>query len=102
MIERLLADRSLDELTDVAQECRVPCAPQYTPHQVTMDKQLSSRGFWVTEDGPGTGPFTVPGLPFISTEPLLGQHRLPAPLLGEHNAELLNGDSVAEAKPAAR
>ena len=101
VIARLLADRSLDEVLDMAQEYRVPCAPLYTPYQATKDKQLKARGFWMTQDGPGTGPFTVPGLPFLSSVRLLAQHRRPAPLLGEHNAELLGMDLDVAREPAA-
>jgi crotonobetainyl-CoA:carnitine CoA-transferase CaiB-like acyl-CoA transferase len=89
VIAELLRDRDLEELVDLAQQCRVPCAPQYTVYQLTRDRQLASRRFWVVQDGPGTGPFRVPGIPLRSTTTLLAQHRRPAPRLGEHNAELL-------------
>ena len=89
VVAALLRDRFLEEMVDLAQQCRVPCAPQYTPDQVTRDAQLADRDFWVRQDGPVTGPFRVPGPPLRSNTPLLRQHRRPAPRLGEHNAELL-------------
>jgi crotonobetainyl-CoA:carnitine CoA-transferase CaiB-like acyl-CoA transferase len=101
LIASLLRDRKLEELAGQAQQFRVPCAPQYTPHQVARDVQFASRGFWVRQDGPGTGPFTVPGPPLRSNTPLLAQHRRPAPRLHEHNAELLDRPGPAPApRPA--
>jgi crotonobetainyl-CoA:carnitine CoA-transferase CaiB-like acyl-CoA transferase len=96
VISGLFAQRTLNEVLDAATRCRVPCAPQYVPPRVILDAQFASRGYWVTQDGPGTGPFRVPGLPFRASVGLLAQHRRPAPLLGQHNEELL-----APGRPAA-
>ncbi|MCU1659489.1 MAG: Crotonobetainyl-CoA:carnitine CoA-transferase CaiB [Pseudonocardiales bacterium] len=97
VIAALFALRRLDDVLEAAERFRVPCAPQYTPAQATHDAQFAGREYWTTQDGPGTGPIRVPGRPFRANVELLGQHRRPAPLLGEHTAELLA--AAPEARP---
>jgi crotonobetainyl-CoA:carnitine CoA-transferase CaiB-like acyl-CoA transferase len=95
VVAELLAEYAVEDLVTRSQEYRVPCAPQYTPWQLTRDTQLRSRGFWATQQLPGGTAITVPGAPFISAAPLLHQHRRPAPKLGEHNHEALTETRVA-------
>lgn len=108
IVSGLLADRKLGDLLEAAQRCRVPCAPQYTPAQVTRDVQLTARDFWSTHEDPRIGPLREPGRPFRASVELIAQHRRPAPQAGEHNAELIghnasprsaSGPGLAVARP---
>jgi crotonobetainyl-CoA:carnitine CoA-transferase CaiB-like acyl-CoA transferase len=89
-VRELLAPFARQELWDLAQLHRVPCAPVNTIRQVTRDPQLASRDFWADHDRPQTGRFRAPGRPLNSSAPLLS-YRREAPLLGEHDQELLGG-----------
>ncbi|HLK74348.1 MAG TPA: CoA transferase, partial [Streptosporangiaceae bacterium] len=89
-VRELLAPFTMQGFWDLALAHRVPCAPVNTILQVTRDPQLASRGFWTEHDRPGTGRFRAPGRPLNSSVPLLS-YRREAPLLGEHDQELLGG-----------
>jgi crotonobetainyl-CoA:carnitine CoA-transferase CaiB-like acyl-CoA transferase len=52
--------------------------------------QLRARGFFVTPDHPEIGPRAIPNLPWRLSSMPLDQCRH-APLLGEHNREVLGG-----------
>ena len=93
-VRELLAPFTMQGFWDLALTHRVPCAPVNTLLQVTRDPQLASRGFWTEHDRPRTGPFRAPGRPLRSSAPLLS-YRREAPLLGEHDQELLGGGWAA-------
>ena len=89
-VRELLAPFTMQGFWDLALTHRVPCAPVNTLLQVTRDPQLASRGFWAEHDRARTGAFRAPGRPLRSSAPLLS-YRREAPLLGEHDQELLGG-----------
>ena len=89
-VRELLAPFTMQGFWDLALTHRVPCAPVNTILQVTQDPQLVGRDFWAEHDRPHTGPFRAPGRPLRSSAPLLS-YRREAPLLGEHDEELLGG-----------
>jgi crotonobetainyl-CoA:carnitine CoA-transferase CaiB-like acyl-CoA transferase len=89
-VRELLAPFTMQGFWDLALTHRVPCAPVNTILQVTQDPQLASRDFWAEHDRPHTGPFRAPGRPLRSSAPLLS-YRREAPLLGEHDEDLLGG-----------
>jgi crotonobetainyl-CoA:carnitine CoA-transferase CaiB-like acyl-CoA transferase len=93
------AGRSGDEVVSALWEAGVPVAKVMQPHRQTELAQLSARGFFEKVGHPvnapsshSTLPFTVPGADGARV------HRNPAPLLGEHNHELLTelGLTVSE------
>ena len=98
-VRELLAPFTVQGFWDLALTHRVPCAPVNTFLQVTRDPQLASRGFWVEHDRPQTGRFLAPGRPLRSSAPLLS-YRREAPLLGQHDRELLGGRWAAERRRA--
>ena len=66
----------------------VICGPCNTVEESFYDPHFRERGFWTEVEHPAVGKATIPGHPFILHEaPWL--LRRPAPLLGEHNAEVL-------------
>jgi crotonobetainyl-CoA:carnitine CoA-transferase CaiB-like acyl-CoA transferase len=80
--------RTKREITDRFQLGGLPCAPLNTVADLVDDEQLTHRKFFVGIDHPVAGPLTYPGAPFKMNEPSYVIRR-PAPLLGQHNAEIL-------------
>lgn len=78
----------------------VPAAPVQTIDQVVADPQVAARGMIVEQEHPVLGRVRLPNLPFrfsdCDTSP-----RSPAPLLGQHNAEIARELGFAEADIAA-
>ncbi len=76
------------EIVDVFQAAGIPCAPLNTTADLVGDPQLAARGFFIDIDHPVAGRFKYPGAPFKMPESPFAIRR-PAPLLGQHNAEIL-------------
>ena len=85
------ADAELDELVARLWSAGIPVAPVVNPRRVAENDQLRNRGFFEPVMHPVAGEVRVPGFPArwdVRTEPW---HHRCAPLLGEHNAEVLEG-----------
>lgn len=98
--ERMLRWRDVDELlrpyleahtakeiVETAQALRMPFAHVPTVAELLEDEHLRARGFFVEVDHPEAGRLTYAGPPFRMSETPLSGGR--APLLGEHNREVL-------------
>lgn len=86
--DRWCAARDAFEAADTLCDAGVPAAVVARPSDLYDDPQLEARGFFVTLDHPVMGPTPYDGpVTVFSKTP----HRLrsPAPLLGEHNAEVM-------------
>jgi crotonobetainyl-CoA:carnitine CoA-transferase CaiB-like acyl-CoA transferase len=70
------------------QAAGVPAAPVLPPHALTHDAHLQAAGFWLEMQRPFVGRHLVGASPFRfdGARPAL---RLPAPVLGEHTAQVL-------------
>jgi len=105
LLEPYLRARSSRELQEVCRRQAIPFAMVRSAAEVSACPQLLARDFFVTVDRAETGPLRYPGGPWrFSLTPW--RIRRPAPLLGEHNAELLGGSvdrprSVNDASPGA-
>jgi crotonobetainyl-CoA:carnitine CoA-transferase CaiB-like acyl-CoA transferase len=75
------------EIMDIAQEHRVPCGAVQDVSEVLADPDLNQRGLFTEVSHPVVGKLKYPGRPFIMSETPFQTQR-PAPLLGEHNAEI--------------
>jgi benzylsuccinate CoA-transferase BbsE subunit len=75
------------ELFHGGQARGIPIGESMTPADLVRDEHLRERGYVVPAHHPRLGDFEVPGASFIMSEtPWALRH--PAPLLGEHNAEV--------------
>ncbi len=87
-LQEWCAERSVQELYELAQARRVPFAPASTMGDLLASPHLKARGFFATIAQPGAGAVTMPGAPFLSSTTPWAIRR-PAPRLGQHNDEVL-------------
>ncbi|MFO0690135.1 MAG: CoA transferase [Myxococcota bacterium] len=87
------------EIFDAAAEARFPMAPVYTAADLFVDPHFVARGIFEQLDHPVAGRLRVPSKPFrlhgASERP-----SRPAPLLGQHQAEVMAALERAEAESA--
>ncbi len=83
--ERLSGDDIVGTLWDAG----VPVAKVMQPHRQTELAQLASRGFFETVDHPVNGPARLSTVPMRLSAGPCRFHTRPAPLLGQHNHEVL-------------
>jgi crotonobetainyl-CoA:carnitine CoA-transferase CaiB-like acyl-CoA transferase len=82
-------DRSGDEIVDVLWPAGVPVAKVMQPHRQVELEQLAARGFFEVLDHPVNAPARFTTMPFRLSRGPRPVHTAPAPLLGQHNHELL-------------
>lgn len=84
-----LEDKSVDWVVKESIEHRIPASPVgVTAERIFKDEHLKERGFFVEIDHPVVGKLTYPSAPFRFSETECST-REGAPLLGQHNAEVL-------------
>ena len=90
MIETWLASQP-DVATAIAalEQYNVPCAPILTVGETVSHPHLLARGTVRTINDPIAGKFQIPGHPIHSNRYPANDPSLVAPLLGEHNREVL-------------
>ncbi len=90
--------RSSDAIIAALWDAGVPVAKVIQPHRQPELAQLVARGFFEVIDHPVNGPVRLSSMPMRLSGGPCRFHTEPAPLLGQHNRELLNqlGLSAAE------
>jgi crotonobetainyl-CoA:carnitine CoA-transferase CaiB-like acyl-CoA transferase len=92
-LDKWLADSTQQwDAGDLAEQlvrAGVPASVVIAPPLVIENPQIRHRGLFETEDHPVTARHQLPGLPF-SMSGIDGWIRTPAPLLGQHNDEVLD------------
>ncbi|HET9874525.1 MAG TPA: CoA transferase, partial [Mycobacterium sp.] len=88
--------RSGDEIVDALWAAGVPVAKVMQPHRQTELPQLAYRGFFEQVDHPVNGPAPHSTLPVRFSGGPNRFHLQPAPLLGQHNGELLTQLGLTE------
>ena len=90
MVEKRVAEMTRDEAVDFFVEADIPVAPIYHVDEVVKDPHLIARGMFVEVEHPKVGLMKVPNFPVkLSETP--GEVKMAAPLLGQHNREILMG-----------
>ena len=85
-----LADKTKHEVVKLAQELRLPFTEVFTPEEILSDTHLEERGFLVDLRHPKAPPgMKQPGPAATMTATPWKSER--APLLGEHNDDILGG-----------
>jgi len=84
------ADRTGDDIVDALWEHGVPVAKVLQPHRQTEIPQLAARGFFEDVGHPVNSRTPHSTLPFTFSRGPERVHTEPAPLLGQHNHELLS------------
>ncbi len=93
-------DRAVDDIVATLWNAGVPVAKVMQPHRQTELEQLTFRGFFEESDHPVNGRAKLSTVPMRLSEGPVSFHTQPAPLLGQHNHELLAGLGVTEAEIA--
>jgi crotonobetainyl-CoA:carnitine CoA-transferase CaiB-like acyl-CoA transferase len=83
------SSRSSAEIVESLWPAGLPVARVTMPHEQDALEQISWRGYFQTVEHPVTGPTVYGSLPVRFSELLHPMIRRPAPLLGEHNHEIL-------------
>jgi crotonobetainyl-CoA:carnitine CoA-transferase CaiB-like acyl-CoA transferase len=93
-IQSWFSEQSCDDVLDALQAAGIPAAKVLTADGFNEDPQLVSRSFYQEVEHPLSGPRLFPRYPMqFSFEAPMGPHRAPAPLLGQHNNQVL-GDEL--------
>ncbi|NQZ98179.1 MAG: CoA transferase [Myxococcales bacterium] len=87
-LRRVFADRDRDEVLETLLGAGVPAAVVADPRAISQNPQMVARGFFETLAHPVAGELPIPTLPF-RFESVGRWLREPAPLLGQHNREVL-------------
>jgi crotonobetainyl-CoA:carnitine CoA-transferase CaiB-like acyl-CoA transferase len=86
-----LMERNRAEIVAEAQKHRILSAPIHAMEDLLHDRHMSDRNVWDDIDHPHTGTVRFPGRPFVMSDSPRPDARR-APLLGEHNEEVLCGE----------
>jgi crotonobetainyl-CoA:carnitine CoA-transferase CaiB-like acyl-CoA transferase len=70
-------------------DAAVPAEPVVSAYDADRDPQMLARGFWESVDHPVVGTQHYPGWPMRLASTPKQWHRSHAPLLGQHNDEVL-------------
>jgi crotonobetainyl-CoA:carnitine CoA-transferase CaiB-like acyl-CoA transferase len=93
-------DRTVDAIVRTFWDAGVPVAKVLQPHRQTELDQLTFRDFFEELDHPVNGRARLSTVPMRLSGGSVPFHRHPAPLLGQHNHELLAELGVTEAEIA--
>lgn len=88
-LSRWCADRTRDEIVKALWDNDVPVAKVLQPHRQTEITQLDFRGFFESVEHPVNPETPHSTMPFRFSRGPERVHRTPAPLLGQHNHEVL-------------
>ena len=82
LVEGWTRDNSKQDVARRGQERRIRCFPVNTVEDLFDDGHLRHRGFFIERAHPAAGKLKYPGVPLAARS---------APMLGEHNASVLEG-----------
>ncbi len=85
-----LMEHTVEEVWQEAEKAHMLSGPLYTSEQLLQDPNYRGRAYWTDIEHPHGGNLTYPGRPFVMNDSPRTLRR-PAPTLGEHNQEVLQG-----------
>ncbi len=88
-LEQWSRTQSLEDAVEALVGRGIPAAPLRDPRIISTHPQMVARSHFETLDHPVLGPHTLPAFPFKFAS-VDRWHRSPAPLLGQHNTEILS------------
>jgi len=88
-LRRWVEGRTVREVVDGLVEADVPVAPCYHVDEVVEDPQVRARGMITSVEHPTAGTVRAPGFP-VKYSRSAARAPSPAPLLGQHNEEILS------------
>ncbi|PTR22828.1 crotonobetainyl-CoA:carnitine CoA-transferase CaiB-like acyl-CoA transferase [Rhodococcus sp. OK519] len=89
LLTEFCAARDVDELEGALTSRGIAAARVVDPSRILDNPQVRARGFPEKLDHPVLGTFEIPGLPVVFASHSGPAFTVPAPLLGQHNAEVL-------------
>ncbi len=99
-MEAFFLTQTKADLFELAQQRGLLIAPCSTVEDSVHSPQLQARDYWVSVEHPDLGrSFLYPG-PFVKLSERPIEYRRPAPLLGEHNAEVFGSLGVSASELA--
>ncbi|MBP2667189.1 MAG: yfdE 2 [Firmicutes bacterium] len=88
LLNEVFKHKTITEWLEVLEKAELPCAPINTVETIVNDPQIKARNMIVEVEHPVAGHLKMAGVPIkMSATP--GVVERPAPLLGQHTAELL-------------
>jgi crotonobetainyl-CoA:carnitine CoA-transferase CaiB-like acyl-CoA transferase len=91
-LNQWFAVRPLGQALRELRHVGVTAEPVTRAYEIDQDEQMLARGFWHSVTHPVVGTHRYPGLPFRLTGGPDNWYTTPAPLLGQHNEEVLIGE----------
>ena len=88
ILNEVFSTKTIEQWMEVLEAAELPCAPINTVDKIVNDPQIKARNMIVELEHPVAGHLKMAGVPVkMSVTP--GAVERPAPLLGQHTAELL-------------
>ena len=88
-VARWSTGQILAEALSELRQAGVPAEAVASPYEIDQEPQMTSRGFWEEVSHPVVGTYRYPGWPMRLSGGPDRWYRRPAPLLGQHNQEVL-------------
>lgn len=88
LMDDWMKQQKKDDIHHKAAQAKIPIGPFNTSKDLLQNEQYKARGYFIEVEHPEAGKYTYPGWPYrMTASPPAVEN--PAPLLGQHNQEIL-------------